>query len=472
MESKAKKIKTKTRPLTKNEKFLLTALGLVLMFWATFRFVYEPQAAKMDELKLEKELYDAQIVEHNRILKNEEKIKEELEILTVERDQILSNYFPALDQAQILYLLNDLMADDRVDVDDMSFTRPGTETKGEMDIHKMDINIPLSGKYDGVYDIVEAINNSPRRIVINSLNLNNDTEGTLAGNINLKIYSLEGLAKTDKDVIYVDVAEDGDTKAPFSPYSGFVQPTNGSGVTDGDTGEYSAETPIIDGEVINNSGTVLHEFDNRMYEFIPSSPRVKGNTIQSTIKKSGRYSMRLEYDILALEDDNRAYVNLLGDDIIIKYPPNSIGMWVYSYGYSPGTLGLQFRDQTGENYEFSFTDGISWMGWSYVKVSPPQDLKLYPLTLERLYFEIPYGREDYGVLLMDRLEAYYPNSTGSEDTDRIVNEYYVVQEGDTISDISRKVYGTLEYKNEIMQLNEIKPGEVLTVGKVLVLRRH
>ena len=468
MESRAKKIKGKSRPLTKNEKFLLTALGLILVFWVSFKFVYDPQAAKMSELETDKALYDAQIVEHNRVLRNEEKIKKELEILTEDRDKILSNYFPALDQAQILYLLNDLMADDRVNVDDMSFTRPSIETKGELDIYKMDINIPLTGTYDGIFDIVDAINNSPRRVLINNLNLSNESE-ELSGNMNLKIYSLEGLAKTDKDVIFVDVAEDESAGAPFTPYTGYVEPIGdgeGSIVELDENGE-----PIVGGEGLLSS-EVLHEFDNRMYEFIPSNPRVTGNAIQSTIKKSGKYSMRFEYDILALEDENRAYVNLLGQDIVLKYPPNSIGVWVYSYGYSPGTLGLQLKDQVGDEYELEISQGIPWLGWEYLQVNPPQDLKLYPLTLERLYFEVPYEKKDYGVLLIDRLESFYPDSSSDDSSNRAINEFYVVQYGDTVSDISRKVYGTINYKNEIMELNDIRPGDVLTVGKVLVLRRH
>lgn len=472
MESRINKFKGKTRPLTKNEKFLLTALGIILLFWVSFKFVFDPQGAKMSELEGEKEVYQAEIIEYNRVLRNEEKIEEELEILTKERDKILSNYFPSLDQAQILYLLNDLMADDRVDVDDMSFTRPASESKGEMDINKMEVHIPLTGSYDGIYDIVDAINHSPRKILINGLNLETEDD-TLAGNMNLKIYSLEGLAKTDRDVIYVDIAEGESSKTPFTPYSDYVEAVeDGQGLDQEDLAGIEDDIPLAPGGEEVKAGELLHEFDNRMYEFIPSNPRVKGNAIQSTIKKSGRYSMRLEYDILALEDENRAYVNLLGQDIILKYPPNSIGLWVYSYGYSPGTLGLQLRDQVGEEYELEISQGISWLGWEYLQVSPPQDLKVYPLKVERIYFEIPYEREDYGVILIDRLEAFYPESSASDDSSNLINEFYVVEPGDNISDISRKVYGTVAYKNEIMELNDIKPGDVLTVGKVLVLRRH
>lgn len=466
MESRSNRMKSKSRPLTKNEKFLLTALGLILIFWASFKFVFDPQAAKMEALEMDRALYDAEIVEHNRILKNEQKIKEELQVLTVERDEILSNYFPALDQAQILYLLNDLVRDDRVHVADLNFTRPSTETKGELEIHKMDVNIPLKGSYDGIYDIVKAIENSPRRILMNNLTLDRDGD-QLAGSINLKIYSLEGLAKADRDVITVDIAHDGDIKAPFTPYSDYMEPIS-SNEDDGDM-DGSMEGGY---EAAERSGVVLYDFEDRNYAFIPSSPRVQGNAVPSTIKKSGKYAMRLEFNILALEDENRGYVNLMDHDILFKYPPNSIGMWVYSYGYSPGTLGLQLKGQAGEALEVELAQGISWLGWSYIETSLPQDLKLYPLKLERIYYEIPYEREDFGVLLMDQLEAFYPEGSERDEANNVINDFYVVQVGDTVSEISRKIYGTISYKNEIMELNDIKPGDMLTAGKVLVLRRR
>lgn len=467
MESKTDKMKIKSRPLTKNEKFLITALGLVLVFWISFKFVFDPQAAKLEELEKDREIYHGQIVEYNQILKNEESIKEELLLLIGERESILYNYFPSLDQAQILYLLNDLIADDRVNIADMSFIRPSIETKGELDIHKMDVNIPLSGSYDGILDIVRAIENSPRKILVHSLNLGNENNDQLVGNMNLKIYSLEGLAKAEKDVIPIDIADTGDVKTPFTPYSDFTEPI--SSYEDDmnlDESEFESYEPT------ERAGLVLYEFDDSNYEFIPSNPRVKGNVVSSTIRKSGKYSMRLEYNILALEEENRAYVNLNNNDILFKYPPNSIGMWIYSYGYSPGTLGLQLKGQAGEEIEVEIAEGISWMGWSYIETNLPQDLKLYPLKLERLFFEIPYEREDYGVLLMDQLEAFYPENSDADENEKVINDFYVVQSGDTVSEISRKTYGTISYKNEIMELNDIKPGDTLSVGRVLVLRRR
>ena len=201
---------------------------------------------------------------------------------------------------------------------------------------------------------------------------------------------------------------------------------------------------------------------------------IKGNVSPSTIKKSGKYSLRFEYDMLALDEkENRAYIDLTGYNMEFKHPADAISMWVNAFGYSPGTLGMIFRTQGGEDLDpVVITEGISWLGWSNLEVAPPQDLSLYPLTLTHLYFELPYDRDDFGVFLIDKLEAFYPVSEDKAANEAPANFFYKVEAGDTVTSISRKVYGTIAYKNEIMKNNSLTSGDVLTVGRVLVLVRR
>lgn len=56
MENRAKGIRSSVRPLTNSEKFLLTALVIILLTWLAFRFVFDPQAVRMEELEAEKTL--------------------------------------------------------------------------------------------------------------------------------------------------------------------------------------------------------------------------------------------------------------------------------------------------------------------------------------------------------------------------------------------------------------------------------
>ena len=118
--------------------------------------------------------------------------------------------------------------------------------------------------------------------------------------------------------------------------------------------------------------------------------------------------------------------------------------------------------------DVELSKGVNWFGWQYIKVAPPVDLSLYPLKLDKIYVEISYNREDYGVLLFDKLEAYY---SGNENLDRSFYSFYIVEKGDTIEKISMKVFGNQDYKKEIMKINDIKPGDILNEGKILVLPR-
>lgn len=470
----AKQLKNKSsrfRPLTKSEKFLLTTLSIVILIWVSNRFILTPQAEKISALEVEKLDLDTKIIDMNNTLKQEDNIKKEWEVLHRERNDILANYFPVLDQSQIIYLLNDLIAEDGVTVTDVNFSRAAAEQIGEMSVQQMGISIPFNGNYDGIVKVVQAVGTSPRRIIVDSLSMDRTNNSELGGNMSLKVYSLEGLADTDPNVIYVDTANGSGEGSLFGSFGGYTDPSTATG-TEGTagTGTTGDSTTINDSDY--TKVFMLHDFENRNYNFIPSNGMIKGDVSPSTIKKSGKYSLRFEYNMMALEEENRAYIDLSNNDIEFKYPPDAISMWVNAYGYSPGTLGMRLRTQGGEDIDVTISEGISWLGWSNLEAAVPADLNLYPLQLTHLYFELPYNRDDFGVFLIDKLESQYPVSEDSAANNKPVNDFYVVEPGDSVTSISRKIYGSIAYKNEIMKNNSLTSGDVLTVGKVLVLVRR
>jgi len=480
MNNNLKISKMNFRPLTNSEKVLLSLLGIVLVVYLSMRFILTPQVEKVSSLKAEIVELDNKIVDMDNTIKKEDSIKKEWEMLKREREEILKNYFPVLDQSQIIYLLNDLIKDDRVDVSQLSFSNPATETMGEMDVQNMGIDIPYSGSYAGTVDIIKAIESSPRRIVVDSLSMDSGSESELQGTMSLKVYSLEGIAETDPDVIPVEAVYGSQEGSLFAPYSGFTDvslagggkggASAGGGISSGgSTGTGSGSTAINESDY--SKVYRLHDFETRNYSFVPSNEFVKGNVEPSTIKKSGKYSLRFEYNMLALGNENRAYIDL-GPDIELKFPPDTISVGVNAFGYSPGTLGFRFRTQTGEDIDVEAAKGISWLGWSDVEAAPPQDLDLYPLKLTHIYYEMPYSRDDIGVLILDKLQAFYPVSEDSQGNNQPIYDFYVVKPGESVTSISRQIYGTANYKNEIMANNSLTAGDVLPVGKVLVLVRR
>ena len=104
MNNKLKRSRINLRPLTKSERVLLTLLGIVIVVYLSNRFILAPQTEKVSSLKAEIVGLDNKITDMNDTIKKEDSIKKEWEMLHREREEILKNYFPVLDQAQIIYL--------------------------------------------------------------------------------------------------------------------------------------------------------------------------------------------------------------------------------------------------------------------------------------------------------------------------------------------------------------------------------
>jgi type IV pilus assembly protein PilO len=84
--------------------------------------------------------------------------------------------------------------------------------------------------------------------------------------------------------------------------------------------------------------------------------------------------------------------------------------------------------------------------------------------------ELGPNKDDYGVLLFDRIEASYPQSEESS-VDPNSFEFYVVQPGDTLGDISKMFYGSESQYTKLVRDNGISEDELLEIGRVLVIRK-
>lgn len=518
--------KLKIRQLSKNEKALLTILGAVILFWISYKFIYIPQNEKLEALKLKRAEYELAIEDINTTLRKENAIKTEWHDLNIEKERVVSNYFPTLDQPQIIYLLNELIAHENVNIEDISFTRPEiTEFEG-FQVNSMDIAIPYSGNYLGIMDVLESINGSSRKIMVDNLSMDANAENTLSGNMSLRVYSLDGIVDSDPNVIYVDTSLNQKKENPFKVYADnnedlATEDGSGEGALseeeksqseiqseyfkqngESSAGASSEELSESDSSFGPSSGTsgssgplgfsgyvgsasgvedlnpnieeVLLDFESKNNFFIPSQELVKGDVSLSTNAKSKKHSLKLEYNIVGNAKENRAFIDVTRNNIKIKYPPTSIGMWIYSYDYSPVTVGIRFKGQMGEEILVPLSEGIGWTGWKYVEAPSPSELGLYPMRLENLYLEVPDGRDGYGILLIDKLQAIYPRNIDTDGKDGSIGNFifYLVDKGDTVEKISESYYGNKKYVNEISKLNEIRPGEVLKAGKVLVLKKR
>ena len=206
------------RELTKSEKVLLSILSIVLIGWGSYQFILVPQAQKLEILAIERIDCEDRVAQMEDIFSRETAINERLEALTEEKNQIISTYFPKLDQAQLTHLLNDLLDKDDIKITDMNFERPIYEEFGEFDVKNMAMSTPYEGSYSGVVAVINAIQSSPRKILIESVSMDRDDEGGLKGDIHLRIYGLDQIVGEEGDVIEIPTEKRNPGKTPFTSY--------------------------------------------------------------------------------------------------------------------------------------------------------------------------------------------------------------------------------------------------------------
>jgi len=130
---------------------------------------------------------------------------------------------------------------------------------------------------------------------------------------------------------------------------------------------------------------------------------------------------------------------------------------------------MRFQDMDGRKIYLELAKGVNWTGWQFISASPPQDINIYPLTLDRIYFELEPNRDDYGVMLFDQIEADYPSNKKNEVLEEHNYIFYVVKPGDTLKTISKKFYNTESYHTKLAKDNALDINDELKAGKVLVI---
>ncbi|GFN35465.1 hypothetical protein TXYLGN1_12520 [Tepidimicrobium xylanilyticum] len=452
--------------MTKNEIILFYILGTIIFFWTMYRFIIFPQYMKLQALILQRKDYEEKISQINAILKKEDNIEKEGKKLYEEKIALTSKYFPYIDQYEIIVLLSDLFDNENMEFFDINFTTPKEEYIDDFSFHTIDVHIPFRAPYNGLIEILRKIKECPKKLLVTDLLIDSVDSQVLAGHLSMKIYSLIEYNPIYDSKTNLEYASNVVEENPFYPLQELSSPEDE--VIYEDEVSLEDETDLQD-KVDNHHMEILEDFEDDNYYFIPSSKYVNGGVYKSTNSISNEHSIRFEYNILALESENRAYLDLSNRNIILKYPPDTVGIWVYSFEYSPATLGFRMKGQAGEFVDLELSRGISWKGWNYIEVKFPSDLALYPLQLDKLYIELANNREDYGVLLLDKVEANYTKRTNGFDENNESFSIYVVEKDDTLDEISMKFYGTAKKKDIIIKRNEIKSDKDIKEGRILVI---
>lgn len=466
-----KRLKTykSLRKLSKREWNLLILLGFTIILFVFYRFIIPYQQMKIKSLESQKQIYQEKIEGMSMLVKREDDINIEIASLGYEKIILSNGLFFNVEQSEILNIVNELLENENIEIQDIVFNLPSEENIGELTVNRLVVNIPYKGNYAGVLEVIKSISSYPKKILIDDLTLDRADDGSLHGTITLSFYSLNKEGQASGNVASVDVINI-HKDDPFEPFDGYgkieveypqaprVVYEYTEGVNENEANE------VKDIKEIEHNRVILEDFENNNFSFISANGQAKGNILLSSKSKSKDKSLRLEYDISAAEE-SVAYIDMSAKMIKIINPPDSLGLWVCSYKKSPIKLGFLIKAQKDELLDFTIADDISWIGWHYVEIRLPQDLSLYPLLIDKIYIELGNNKEDYGVLLFDKLEANYPNSSNRSNNQYL---FHVVEKGDTLDSISLRYYQTTDKKNLIIKYNELE-SEELRPGKVLII---
>lgn len=438
--------------ISRKEKSLLLLLFSVIILWLFYKFVMTPQEAAIKQLQMDKAMLEKEKVLMQEVLSKDKMINSELEAVRNEYQQTAQKYYYGSDQPELMHMLNGIVDSSKLEIISMSFEKPEKAELEGIDAELSGVALAYKGSFSDLENLLSVLRHSPKRLLIEQLSLDRKDKDKLDGQLTLNAIGYKGSQDNKEGYFYSNGNAAKGKTDPFEAFKGYVE------VADG-TGEGGQEKRAL-----------LSDLESDAIYYMAAGSGVTGKVDRIKGGKYGQTSIRAEYYISTGYQPERAYVVLDDQDISMKYPAPAIGVWAYSYGYSPATLGMRFQTLDGEKIDIKLSEGINWIGWKYISAAPPQDVKLYPIKLDRLYMELGPNKDDYGVLLFDRLEASYPNNEEGSAASQSF-DFYVVQPGDTLMDISERFYGSKYKYASIMKDNSLVSEEQLEAGKILVIRK-
>jgi len=443
--------------ISKKEKTLFLVLFAILFLWVLYYFVFIDQLNRIESLKARKVNYETQLSIMKQMIEDEDLIKNEREILKSTIEDISCKYFYNINQPYLLHILNSMLENEDLEVNNISFSEPmPIDYEGLNEVYSIGILLPFKGDYNSLISFLKDLRNSDKRLLIDYISISrNGEDGLVSGQISLKAFSYGNIKATDNEYYYINAYKNNGKEDPFKVFDGYE--------------EENKEVIIHDSYEEKEKRDLIFDMEADDIYFMGTSHYVSGQVKRIDKAKHGNSSIRTEYNISTVFQKERAYVVLDDKSIIIKYPPQSIGLWAYSYGYSPVIIGIRLSDMDGRKIELELSKSVDWMGWKFISAIPPQDLNIYPLKLDRIYLELDVNREEYGVILFDQIEASYGNDREVDSTKIEKYSFYIVKPGDTLKSISKSYYNTESYFMKLAKENALNPNNELEPGTVLVI---
>lgn len=202
------------------------------------------------------------------------------------------------------------------------------------------------------------------------------------------------------------------------PTAGELTAVNGAAV-----GKVSVTSGSASGEasvVVGKPSAIIEDFEN-ITDLAASSVRAVPNSVQLTKVNrpdpvhAGTYAGKFTYDFSGTTGTSAAYMNfkdeLGGTGRVLEGYPKKLGVWVYGDGQKHW-LRAMLQDSAGTKPTIDFTSvgGLNWLGWKYVTIDLPTNLKP-PIRLNQIYLvETSDTNKNGGTLYFDQVTSLYANT--------------------------------------------------------------
>ena len=209
--------------LTKREAFLLKLVSFVALLALSYYFIIAPQLERLAATELNLALKSAEVEAIESEIQSLPLLEEEIASLQEEIRVSTKTFYPELRQKKLIVILDEQLKQSGTAADSLTFSQVNSEESTEdlgtdneqtenSDVNSngepvktvlqsISIQVPFTGSYEQIIDLIRRLEDMNRTFVINSLQLSQGTDGTISGTINLDFYSLKKLFPDPQDEI-------------------------------------------------------------------------------------------------------------------------------------------------------------------------------------------------------------------------------------------------------------------------------
>lgn len=465
--------------LTKREKNMFIALTGVIFLYGYINFIINPQVLKIKDLKSGMNDYKLIMKEESYSVDTLSDLNNEYEKHLMDVEAYSKNFFTSLEQSTLILLLDKFIDNTELEITGVDFSEYRSEELGNNQLNAISVSVPFRGSYESLLDFLRQIRKNDKKILIKDINILNNGENQVSGNVVLDFYSIPplGTKKLGNGIIKEDLYL---KQNPFAPFEGYVNEFPdyigddeiGSQQNYGKDQNISTSNENVVAE--DTKKTLLEGFESIDMFFVGNPKEVEGYVNRDTNRKQGNYSLKLQYDFLMQRGNNIA--NVVFDKVkpLISIQPEYISISIYSYEKSDHRLGFILRDTLGKEYNILLADKVDWTDWNALQAKLPDEIT-YPAEVQRIYVQSTNQEsKTNGIFLLDNMEVAYRNTlfhSFEKDINTTSKGYveYYVKKGDTIFSISKHFYNDYSKRFLIMEYNNIKDPNQIRLGQRLLI---